>query len=305
MGENERKADVWSALIGVLPKIRTPIQLVGLALIVLGFTIPKLLGADIRSAIAVASIGIPFLILAQSFVFLLRIPPRSRVFFLITTFCICSALVVLLVVITSLRLSSTFEDKSSNASDARKYPPAAQRLVDMTNELALLKGSYETMLDPKARAPRVNTDARKLAKKLQAISDSELSLGMQIFKYQSIAYTWAIVAGSDSNQNIKLLSAGEVLAACAKANSLVQEANRPGPYDQKQQDIRDWIIKDDAESRIDRLTAVARCIRWQINRDEQELAEVQRLLQALPPSYIETEHPERSQELQPCLERDK
>lgn len=300
MGEGERKGDVWSALLGVLPKIRTPLQLVGLAIVVLGFLTSKFLGADLRSTIAAASVGTPFLILAQCFVFLPQIPPKSRVLFLITTFCICSVLVVFLVVITSLWLSSALEDKTGT----RKYPPAEQRLIGITNELDLLKGSYETMLDPKARAPQVNTDARKLAQKMQSISDSELGLGMQIFKYQSIAYTWAIVAGSDSDQKIRLSSAEEVLNACTEATSLVIEANRQGPYDQKKQDIRDWIIKDDAESRINRLTAVARCIQWQINGDRQDLVEVQRLIQGLPQSYVEIEHPERSQELQPCLKRE-
>lgn len=157
------------------------------------------------------------------------------------------------------------------------------------------------MLDPKARAPQVNTDGRKLVRKMQAVNDSELGLGMQIFKYQSIAYTWAIVAGSDSEQKTRQSSAEEVLKACQKAKALISEAYRPGPFSKQQQDIQDWIIKDDAESRVDRLTAVARCIRWQITANKQDLVEVQRIIDGFPPQYVEMEHPERSQELQPCL----
>src|SRR5207302_4144760 len=75
------------------------------------------------------------------------------------------------------------------------YSPAEQRLVDLKVEMDKIRLVYMTLMDFPDKAPGVNKDSRQLAERFLAVDDADLSVGIQIYKYEGAAYSWAMVAG--------------------------------------------------------------------------------------------------------------
>lgn len=179
-----------------------------------------------------------------------------------------------------------------------QYDPAAQHLVGLDSELKELRNRYELS---DGTDMNLNRDARQLAEKLIAVDDSNLGTAMEIFKYQSVAYARAIVLETESDSHAKLNSIREILDASDKAQRLIDEVKKPQNYNKHLQEAREWLIKDDAVLRLKRLSAVALCARWQLNKDTSDLTEVRRMFDDVPYDYFLNEKPERSLELKPCL----
>jgi hypothetical protein len=171
--------------------------------------------------------------------------------------------------------------------------PDEQRLVDLNNELWLLR---------RGPSSNVNKHASQLVNQMLEVDDTNLSLAMQILKYEHLSYAWGMVAGSESDSNARLKAAEESLKACATARAIVSKVNRSNPSDKKMQAARDWIIKDDAEARINRISAGGLCIRSQINHDPLDARKAREIIENLPDHYLAREKPEKSSDLQPCLE---
>jgi hypothetical protein len=182
------------------------------------------------------------------------------------------------------------------------YNDAEQHILDVSSEEIAIEGRYERLTSQPNEAPGVNKDARQVADRLIAVDDSSLGISMAIFKYQSIAYAWAMVLGSESESRAKLTAIREILDAAEKAEALINEVKMPRAYNQQTQNARDWLIKDNAVPRLKRLSAVALCARWQVEKADSDRAEVNRILSEMPYDYLLYEKPKRSAELIPCLD---
>lgn len=286
--------------IAVLSKLRIPIQIAGLAFGITGTVIVRLFAVESLSAqITAAATAIPFLILGQIFAHMENIPEHSRVTLV--------RLSLVLSLVLTLALASASSVLTINTLRHKQDLHATERLVNLSEQLGKLRSTYQTTLRSPEKAAEVNREAADLAQQMLAINDTDLSLGMKIFKYQAIAYSWAMVAGSEMISDVKfdrsqkLEAVQKVLEAGQKAESLIQEANRLTSNDEKLQQTRAWIKKDYAEARIRRLRAIGLCIRSQINHDERDRIAAKNIIGGLPPAYIDQEHPEQTYELLPCV----
>jgi hypothetical protein len=289
----------------ILSRTRIPVQLSGLAIAVIAAVAIRVwLPGAVGAQIAASTLGILFIAFGQVFAQLGGMPRRSRAVFVLTALTLFCTLTLTLIITTSWLVARALISK---AADSSGYSPAEKELVDLTKELPILKGSYESLLDSPAKAAQVNKDARQLIGKMAAVSDEQLGQAIKIFKYESLAYIWAIVARSESNSNPnvesekKLESVGEILRACDNARKVVSEVMRPGPYDQRMKDTREWIKNDGAPYRIERLSAVGLCTRWEITKNMADRFEARRIIHSLPKEYLDSEQPERSRALQSCL----
>jgi hypothetical protein len=241
--------------------------------------------------------AIVLLLLSPIFVNLKEIPKDSRSRLLLSVFWLSCVVWIV--------TAGVWGTIASNSRLAR--PSSEHTLIELSADLSTLRASYRTLLDSPAKASIVNKEANQLVEKILRVNDSELGLSMQIFKYQSLAYTQAMVAGSEMiagsefGTEEKLKSVDAILKACNKAEALIIEARQPRPLDQKAQDIREWIIKDASDARVQRLMAVALCFRWRINGNSDDHFKARKIINGLPAYYLASEHPEQSYELQPCL----
>jgi hypothetical protein len=300
--------DFNETITNILSRTRISVQLSGLGITMLAAAAIRLwLPGAVGAQIAVIILGILFVAFGQVFAQLGGMPRRSRPVFVLTVLTLFCTLTLTLIITTSWLVARALRSK---AADSSGYSPAEKKLVDLTKELPILKGSYESLLDSPAKAAQVNKDARQLIGKMSAVSDEQLGQAIKIFKYESLAYIWAIVARSESNSNPnvesekKLESVGEILRACDNARTVVSEVMRPGPYDQRVQDTREWIKNDGTPYRIERLSAVGLCTRWEITKDPADRSEVRRIIHSLPKEYLDSEQPERSRALLRCLKDD-
>jgi hypothetical protein len=300
--------DFNETITNILSRTRISVQLSGLGITMLAAAAIRLwLPGAVGAQIAVIILGILFVAFGQVFAQLGGMPRRSRPVFVLTVLTLFCTLTLTLIITTSWLVARALRSK---AADSLGYSPAEKKLVDLTKELPILKGSYESLLDSPAKAAQVNKDARQLIGKMSAVSDEQLGQAIKIFKYESLAYIWAIVARSESNSNPnvesekKLESVGEILRACDNARTVVSEVMRPGPYDQRVQDTREWIKNDGTPYRIERLSAVGLCTRWEITKDPADRSEVRRIIHSLPKEYLDSEQPERSRALLRCLKDD-
>lgn len=180
-------------------------------------------------------------------------------------------------------------------------------LRDISKELNEIRERYRGLSRLPANATEVGNDAATVAAKLVDIPDEDLGDGMQIFKYESLAYAHGIVAGSEIiasrefTDQEKLKSIQALFNASEKTQRLIQEVRRPQPADEKLQKLRAWLRDDDADQRLQRLTAVGLCFRWQVKKDPKDRTEARDLVNTLPAYYRAREHPEQSSELAECV----
>jgi hypothetical protein len=190
---------------------------------------------------------------------------------------------------------------------AARQSPAETTLKNLMPRLSDLRGVYQRLPRLPARALEFNRDAEQVAQKIQATNDEELGLSMQIFKYESLAYAYGMVTGSEMlagkefTSDDKSKAVDELLSACEKLKARIDEANRPQPVDEKLEKLRAWLVDDAAKQRLLRLTAVGLCFRSQTNPQPEDRANVRKLFKEMDSYYIAREHPELSYELQPCL----
>jgi hypothetical protein len=186
-------------------------------------------------------------------------------------------------------------------------PPAESTLRELNKELNGLRAQYQKLQHFASQAPDVNKRAAVLVGKISDLNDEELGLGMQVFKYESLAYANGIVAGSEMiarnefTAQDKLNSIKALLDASEKAQKLIEEVRRPQHADDKLQKLRAWLRDDDADQRLQRLTAVGLCFRSQVQKNPKDLAEARDLVNTLLPYYKAREHPEQSSELAECV----
>jgi hypothetical protein len=296
-------SDILKKLADLLPKIKTPVQLMGLIALVIAVILAK---NSLSNAAGTAGLGMLFLAFGQVYAQLDKIPESSRASFLVqslTRFIVALGL-YLAVIVLLVWLAAKGQNANSPVTPivaSPVYPPGEQKLVDLRSEMDKIKAVYVLLLDRPDQARDVNRQSRQLAQRFLAVDDGQLSLGIQIYKYEAVAYSWAMVAGSEDDHRAKLRTVVEILTATEKGEKLVDDAMRPGLLDKKAQDTRDWIIKDNAIPRLQRLAAIAICVRWQVDKKQEDRLKVRKLIDDLPYDYVMDEQPQKSSELQPCL----
>src|SRR5437016_3536484 len=186
MDVHPREGRTWSKIFEQATKLKNIWQLAGFVIAIAAFLLLRIqLPTAADAQLLVVLLGISFLYFGQLFARLDKMQEGARapvLFFSFLTFCV----------------SIFFVHRIAKAPALLPpYLPAEQTLITLGNEMAILRGSYETMLDPQARAPRVNGDARRMVKKIRAVNDSALKTDMQIFKYQSLAYALTMAAESE------------------------------------------------------------------------------------------------------------
>jgi hypothetical protein len=285
---------VLKKLADLLPKLKTPVQLAGFV----AFLIAAVLLAKNSplNAVGIVGLGILFVAFVQVFAQLDKIPENSRASFLLRS-------LFLFIIAFTLNLAfAYFVLVLPKSTPPSRYPPAEQKVIDMTAEMDRIKGDYVSLLDRRDKAPSVNRRARQLAQRLIAVDDGSLSLGIRIYKYESVAYLWAMVVGSEADAEAKSRAVAEILAAAGKGENLIADAMVfRVPDSKKAQDTRDWIITDNASPRLQRLEAIALCARWQLKKNPLDRRTVRDLIADLPYDYLTDEKPQQSSELLPCL----
>jgi hypothetical protein len=287
--------DILKRLAELVPKIKTRVQLAGLVEIIIAVVL--LAKNSLVNAAGIFGLGMLFLVFGQVFPQLDKLPGKSRTPFLLWS-------LFLFILAFALNLTFTFivlappkcPTVTVAPSPTPTYPPAEQKLVDLNSEVAGIKAGYVL------EAKDVNKQARQLAERLLAVDDGQISLGMQIYKYEAVAYSWAMVAGSEDNPEAKLATSAKILKVTEKGNKLIEEAMRAGPLDTpKMRNMRDWIIKDNAAPRLQRLAAIALCVRWQVKKNPADRLAVRQIIRGLPYDYLNDEQPQKTSELRPCL----
>jgi hypothetical protein len=190
--------------------------------------------------------------------------------------------------------------KELTAKAASRYSAAEQKIVDLGTGVRPLKVQYERIQQSHNEDPALSKGARELARQMSDIKDAEVGTPIQIFKYESIAYLWAMVAGSESDKETQRQSVNEILDASKTAEKLIDDVMKPGVYKKQTQDVRNWLVQDDAQSRVKRLEAVALCIRWKLDGKQEDRDAVHHIIQNFPKEYSDREHPEQSDELKQC-----
>ena len=175
--------------------------------------------------------------------------------------------------------------------------------MDLRPQLDQIRACYVRLLDQPNKARDVNRDARHLAYRLAAVDDVDLGAAMQVYKYEALAYLWAMVVGSQPD-SAKLKTIEEILRAADEGQRLIDDVMRPGPYDQRIQNWREWILNDNAVPRLQRLSAVALCARWEVKKNNDDLLRVRQIIANLSYDYRVDEGPDSSSELRPCLSGD-
>jgi uncharacterized protein YfkK (UPF0435 family) len=229
--------------------------------------------------------------------------------------------IVVVISITSMALGYLVHGKEiqspsqapSNAAPTRTLTEL--RLIDLNSEIRDLRGDYEALhiaannklsVSQLAKKLSVNTAASQLVKKMNVLNDGSLSPGMQALKYEHLSYAWAMVAetqsGSKSQMEAAQLEASQgILGACDTAKAIISAVKSSAPFNKKAQDTWDWMIKDEIESRIGRLSAVGLCVRWQVNHNPSDARDALEIIDHLPNNYLVKEEPENSPELMNCL----
>lgn len=189
------------------------------------------------------------------------------------------------------------------------------RLIDLNSEIRDLRADYEALhIDPDSKLGvsqlagklSVNAGATQLVKKMLVLNDGDLSSGMKALKYEHLAYAWAMVGETQSGPEDQIraaqLEASQgILSACENAKTIIAIVQKSAPFDNKARDTWDWMIKDEIESRIGRLSAVGLCLRWQVKHNSADALEALNIVEKLPNSYLVREEPEKSTELIGCM----
>lgn len=290
--------------------IPTPIQVTGAIISAVAAFATSFLVHSLNTQIISVTVVVVLLLLGQFFAYLSLFPKISRGDLLVRIVRIgCITWIVTVVLVLGSRMLGFEIGGHEN--------PSEKALINLNDKLSALRSRYQRLLHSSREAPEVAKDAAQLAAKIEGINDADLLLDMQIFKYQSLAYSWGMVAGSeviatdDFDGEAKLQSVGKLLDAAENAQKRIDEAYRVQPGDTKLQPTRDWIVQDDAKNRIQRLKGVGLCFRWQLNRalqdrtqqdcTQQDRVQAKNLIKGLTPDYKVREHPEKSYELAPCL----
>jgi hypothetical protein len=181
-------------------------------------------------------------------------------------------------------------------------------------KLGELQRVYHLLLHQPEKIMDLNRDAEKFAANIKMTNDEELGLTMQIYKYESLAYAYGMVAGSEMiagskfSQDSRLSAVEQLLDACNELSSRLTEAHRRQPVDEKLQKLRSWLLDDAADQRSLRMKAVGLCFRSQLQdrpehraADREEVKKIFEQIKKLDPNYIDKEHLESSYELAPCL----
>lgn len=286
---------VLAKIAGQLSKIKNPLQLTGIGIIAIAYVLAK--SSHLKEAIASLAFGILVMLFGLMPAIIGELlPEQERSSFLLKYL----SLAVLAYAV--MNFSPTLIASGIGKLDGGPhYQPAEQKVVNLSSELDPIKASYALLLDQPERAPEVNRDAHHLAERLLAVNDADLGPAIQIFKYEAVTYSWAMVAGSEPDNHAKLKAVKEMLDAAGTGQALIDQVMRPQPFDQRVETWHEWIIKDDVKPRLQRLSAIALCIRWQVNKDDDDRAKVREIIEDLPYDYRIDEHPERSSELRPCL----
>ena len=109
-------------------------------------------------------------------------------------------------------------------------------------------------------------------------------------------------SGSEAQTKIAQLDASQgILGACDNSKTIISVVQNSAPFDKKARDTWDWMIRDEIESRIGRLSAVGLCLRWQVKHNSADALEALNTVEKLSNSYLVREEPEKSPELTGCM----
>ncbi len=288
-------------------KIKQPIQLLALVVVAVVGLIATYL--KLRSwTLDLASIAtVSFsLFLGYLFTSLKSFPEKDRAPVVLKAFYgLIRGLCIFWVIVALVQIAPLLFSLSRGSSSASVAETA---LTELSKDLNGLRADYRMLPWSVNQAPELNAHADQLAHKIQDISDTDLKLGSQIFKYESLAYAYGIIAGSEMIAGDRFSADDKAKAIAAllengeRAQKLIEEARRGQLADDKLQKLRAWLRDDDADARLQRLTAVGLCFRWQVSHNNtQDRDEARELVKTLPAYYKAKEHPERSYELSQCV----
>ncbi|HEV3039573.1 MAG TPA: toll/interleukin-1 receptor domain-containing protein [Candidatus Angelobacter sp.] len=217
--------------------------------------------------------------------------------------------IIIIIVVISMAAGYLIHPKQDRA-DTRSEPtpaptpirsPSEQSLLVFNDRIWELRKDYQNLQSNPDKAPEVNSRADQLASQISKLDDKDLNVSMQILKYEHLSYAWGMTAGSEPDNTSRRKAADESLKASAMAKKIVSRVNRANASDKTIQAAKNWILKDDAEARINRLTAAGLCLRSQATQNKDDARRARTIVENLPDHYLVKEKPENSSELQPCV----
>jgi hypothetical protein len=289
-GNLVKSPDFLSSVITALPKIRTPIQLIGLIVAIGAFlAIRSVFPAALNAQISAGAIGLCFVVFPMLFVTIPQLPEKQRGFCVIAMFGMFLTFVIALIIVIGRSIGG--------AQPPPVYTGDEDRVIQAKHSLDALKGTYETLKQYPNLTGEVNDKAIKLAQDFAVAADANLDTARKIMKYEYKGYVLAIAAYTDSRNEDKLKHAQESLEDLAKATAIVNELKNSG----EDQSVVTWIIHDDTEARITFVSAVDFCIQAQLQGRGSQINLVKNTLSHLPASYRDKFPPEKTIALDPCL----
>lgn len=281
--------------VNLIPRIKTPIQLAGLALAIAAvIAIRSVVPGATKAQISAGAIGVVFLVFGQVFAALGSFPQKDRVKLVVSLFSIFCAFVIALVVVTSILVAKTMESVDTDSPDE-------SHVVDLKQQIMDLRGTWESASDFGSPAlSKVNERAPELAKEMLMISDSNLDQVHQILKYEYGGYAFVMAADTERDLSKKSVFSNSALDYLDHTQKLIQAIESDAISNNESREISDWIIEDQEESRVNYLRAIASCTKAKAHNNTNHSG-VLEILKTIPTSFLQAYPPEKSSPLQPCL----
>jgi hypothetical protein len=122
----------WGFLVSMIPKLKTPIQISGLVMIVVGYITARAFSPDnILAQIIAGAVGVPFLVFGQVFPYLNKFPEATRDRLIIRLFFGC---IIFFVVLAMIAAYLVYLDKSSMKGIPFSIKLRNVRTIDLEHE---------------------------------------------------------------------------------------------------------------------------------------------------------------------------
>ena len=185
-GGKREMESFWERLPGILPKLRTHVQLAGVTVGLAAYVAMHWAKPDqITAQICAGAIGAVILGLGSSFNVINQIEKRWRALFVIIIFGM--SLVFILILLWLIFYTS----RPPNTNNIK---PAERRVEELSGKVGLIWGKVEGCLQTPSYVAEIRKDAPHYAEDLLRIEDSQLRRAFRVAKYSNAAFFWVSAA---------------------------------------------------------------------------------------------------------------
>jgi hypothetical protein len=275
-----------SRLAGLLPRIKTRLQLSGLAIAVGAWVAVRTISPNaLKAQISAGAIGIAFVVFGQVFSALGTFEAAQRAKLIIALFVIFCIFVLSLIVVTSLFVLNA--ERST----------AEQEVSDLQDQIIAVVGAWEGSDHNPGDRDKVVRGAPKLTNAMLSIPDTGLRPEWQIVKYEYGLYaatmTSSIEEVKSGSDQAKREFAVRGLTAGDHALAIISKAENRYLTDKDFENVVAFVRSNDDEERIRYLRAICFCQLFrigEIHSKEQAKHEIEEL-NRIQPSFAKSKYP--------------